>query len=137
MQTLMKFTQEEKDRLLAADRTSLAIGNNWNLRTQFVWPDEWQTNLCDLIALPEGITDIDELISSFLADKQEWNQHFAGFINDFGLAALIASKDAVVPENGWVSGEWVSFVGEDTDYVHIREVVINFVERLISIVVKR
>ncbi len=137
MQTTEKFTQEEQARLMAADRTSLAIANGWNLRTQFEWNDEWQVNLCDLRALPEEYKDIDELISSFLADKQEWNQHFAGFISDFGLAALIAAKDTILPAEGEISGEWVTFVGEDADYVHVWEVVINFVERLISVVVKR
>lgn len=137
MQTTAKFTQEEIARLVAADQTSLAIANNWSLRTQFEWNEHWQTNVSDLKALPEGYKDIDDLISSFLVDKQEWNEHFGGFIRDFGLAALIAAKDAILPSDGEISGDWVSFVGEGGDYVHVREVEINFLDRQISIVVKR
>lgn len=137
MQTTAKFTQEEIERLLVADQTSLALPNGWSLRTQFELSEEWQVNLSDLKTLPEGVNNIDELISSFLVDKQEWNQHFADFIQDFGLAALIAAKDAILPAHGEISGDWVFFVGVEADFVHVRDIVINFSERLISIVLKR
>ncbi|SEJ74922.1 hypothetical protein SAMN05216327_11868 [Dyadobacter sp. SG02] len=137
MHTATEFTQEEMRRMIAANQKSLALPNGWNLRTQFEWNEEWQVNLSDLKTLPEGENNIDELISSFLVDKQEWNQHFADFIQDFGLAALIAAKDAILPVHGEISGDWVFFVGEEADFVHVREIVINFSERLISIVLKR
>lgn len=124
------FNQQEVQQLIAADLSSLAVGNGWNLRTKLKWGNDGQDNLSDLRALPDDYSDIDDLITRFLETKNEWNQVFVKYVSDFGMAALIAAVD--IPNNS----PRVLFEGREGDVVRVLELYVDSTERLISVTVK-